>query len=192
MTTGCEYDNTWTNGTVVGGYATRQEMCAAFLFYYNKLPDYQQCSSEIGSPGFRRRLLGVRNITWSNTDLEFLVDDKGHPLRGMKISEVSDNHVDWTIEKRNELQKFQLTSQHVNWCFKEIYAGGPVNTPETELIPPRPKRQKQPSRSIGKRKRRQTPTTIPRYEPEWQDPRRFSHYPKNVKPYVPPRRTCKP
>lgn len=181
-------------------------MCSAFILYYNKIHEFQTCSSEIGSPDYRQRLLsGVRNITWSNADLEFLVDGQlgwgqQHPLQGMKISEVSDNYVDWTIERRNELQKFQLTSQHVNWCYPELYAwGAPVNTPPTELVSPRPRRQKQPSRSIGKRRRRRqsgvgggglTPTVVPKYEPEWEDPRRFSHYPKEAKKYVPPKRIC--
>ncbi len=188
------------NGTVVGGYGTRQEMCSAYILYYNKLQAYQTCSSEIGSPDYRERLLsGVRNISWSEDDLEFRVG-WGHPLKGMKISEVSDKHVDWTEERRNELQKFQLRGQHVNWCYPERYAwGATVRTPETELVPPRPKRQKQASRSIGRRRRRRqsgvgggglTPTSVPRYEPEWQDPRRFSHYPKEAKAYKAPKRSC--
>ncbi len=48
----------------MGGFSTRQEMCVAFGFYYGKITDYQQCSSEINSPEARERFLGVGNVTW--------------------------------------------------------------------------------------------------------------------------------
>lgn len=60
----CEYDNTWHNGTTVGGYSTRQEMCIAFILYYNKI-DFSVCNSEIISESARRRFLaGIGNVTW--------------------------------------------------------------------------------------------------------------------------------
>lgn len=58
------FDNTGINGTVVGGFSTRQEMCVAFGYYYNKIRNFQQCSSEIDSPNARALYLGVGNVSW--------------------------------------------------------------------------------------------------------------------------------
>lgn len=118
----CEYDTTASNRTVTGGFSTQQEMCSMAIYFYNKIYEYQQCSSQIESIEDRRYFLaGVGNVTWSYAHLEFIVD-KPHPLAGMPVSQVSDNHVEWTLERREELQRFHLFHSHVNRCPREMYA----------------------------------------------------------------------
>lgn len=118
----CIYDTTSLNRTVVGGFSTSQEMCVAIIMYHSKLENYMQCSSEIHSDEYRAHFLaGVENITWSDRHLEFLVNPP-HPLAGLRISEVSDNHVDWTLERREELDRFHLYHPHVNRCPQELYS----------------------------------------------------------------------
>lgn len=53
--------------------------------------------------------------------MEYLVSAP-HPLEGRRITEVSDNYVEWNLERREELQMFQLTHSHVNRCPRELYA----------------------------------------------------------------------
>lgn len=53
--------------------------------------------------------------------MEYLVS-ASHPLEGRTITEVSDNFVEWDIERREELQRFHLTYPHVNRCPRELYA----------------------------------------------------------------------
>jgi len=64
LTVQCHFDNTRVNGTTVGGYSSQQEMCIAFLLYYNRNINYVQCGSEIESEWARERFLGIGNVTW--------------------------------------------------------------------------------------------------------------------------------
>ncbi len=61
------------------------------------------------------------NLNRSNRDVEYLVSAP-HPLQGRRITEVSDNYVEWDLERREELQRFQLSHPHVNRCPRELYA----------------------------------------------------------------------
>jgi len=116
----CDYDNTWANGSVVGGFSTRQEMCMSFIFYYNKLPGHEFCASGIDSEEHRQIFLGARNITWDPSQLEYVVSSP-HNLAGLTISQVSDNHVNWTIQKRDELQRFTRTHPQGAACARIRY-----------------------------------------------------------------------
>jgi len=42
--TGCTFNNVQSNGSTVGGFSTREEMCLGFVWYYPKIP-LQECSS---------------------------------------------------------------------------------------------------------------------------------------------------
>lgn len=117
----CSYDSTRVNGSVVGGFSSQQEMCAVFFFYYNRVNNYVQCSSEIESPEARRRFLGIGNVTWSNREVEFIVNEPEN-LAGLRVSQVSDNLVDWSVERREELQRFHLETPHKNRCPRELYS----------------------------------------------------------------------
>lgn len=112
----CVHDTTGSSGTVVGGFSTSQEMCTASLYHYTRVSDIYECSSQIVSVGDRQHFLdGVGNVTWSINRIGYLVDPP-HSLAGLSISEVSDNHVDWSIAKREELRNYHLYSPHINLC----------------------------------------------------------------------------
>ncbi|ODM96226.1 DBH-like monooxygenase protein 1 [Orchesella cincta] len=117
----CTYDSTWYNGTIVGGFSTRQEMCIAFIHYHNKIKEFQACRSEIQSVEYRNKFLGVTNVTWSNAKLEFVVDPPSR-LSGLTITQVSDNHVQWNLQRRAELQKFHEYHPQVAKCSRELFA----------------------------------------------------------------------
>ena len=57
----------------------------------------------------------------STPHLEFVVDPP-HRLAGLTITEVSDNHVNWNLQLREELERFHLNHPHVNRCPTELYA----------------------------------------------------------------------
>lgn len=119
----CSYDNTRLNTSVVGGWSSQQEMCAVFFYYYNRIDDYVQCSSEIDSAEARKKFLGIGNVTWSNREVEFMVEEGPEKVRGLKLSQVADDYVEWSLDKREELQKFQLEHLQINRCPQELYAG---------------------------------------------------------------------
>lgn len=130
LVTECVHDTTQANGTVVGGYSTSQEMCVATFLNYQKLTDIIYCDSQITTVADRRNFLaGVENITWSVDRLDFIVDP-GHPLAGMTIAEVSNNNVTWTLERREELQRYHLYRPHMNRCPREFWTLGPDAVPQ--------------------------------------------------------------
>ncbi|CAL8072115.1 unnamed protein product [Orchesella dallaii] len=130
----CVYDSTWTNGTVVGGFSTRQDMCLAFLIYYNKLQDFSVCQSEIISEDYRNHFLNVQNITWTPSQLEFVVDPP-ESMGGLTISEVSDNFVEWNVENRAELQRFHFYHPQINSCPRDLYTRNLLNSGESQVDP---------------------------------------------------------
>jgi len=95
-------------------------MCLAFLYYYNKVPGFEICNSRVDSPEFRQYFLGAENVTWDQTRLEFVVDPP-HKLAGLTISQVSDNHVKWTLERRRELQRFARYIPQKSQCSRIEY-----------------------------------------------------------------------
>ncbi|ODN00878.1 DBH-like monooxygenase protein 2 [Orchesella cincta] len=128
LMTSCEMDNTWINGTVVGGFSTRQEMCLVYLYYYNQLQDYSLCRSEIVSQQYMRQYLGVNNITWDNEQLDYAATSPAH-LAGQTMTSISDNLVNWTPQLRNELQQDHQFLPQVNACSRSPFSsigGGQV------------------------------------------------------------------
>ncbi|CAL8068438.1 unnamed protein product [Orchesella dallaii] len=115
ITKRCVYDTTNVNSTTVGGYGTNQEMCKTFALYYPKLNDYSLCRSEINSPAYTQRYLGINNVTWVESELEYVVTSP-LSLEGLKISEVSDMTVDWNINLRSQLQRDHIIEPQVAIC----------------------------------------------------------------------------
>ncbi|CAL8125826.1 unnamed protein product [Orchesella dallaii] len=120
LMTSCVMDNTWTNGTVVGGFSTKQEMCLAYFFYYNKLQDYSLCRSEIISQQYMQQYLGVNNITWDNDQLDYAATSPAY-LAGQTVATISDN-VNWTPELRRELQQDHQFLPQVNACSRSPFS----------------------------------------------------------------------
>ncbi|CAL8068112.1 unnamed protein product [Orchesella dallaii] len=111
----CVHDSTQGNGTVVtGGYSTREEMCLAFLYYYNRIPGAVSCLSGVRTEEYRN-LLGIRNTTFNRNLTETIITD---PLRfaGLTVSNYTTNYIDWDIELREELQRHHLLSPQISVC----------------------------------------------------------------------------
>lgn len=109
------YGNTDRNGNVtVGGFSSRHEMCNGFIWYYNKISNHGICRSEIRSDIYRS-FLGIWNTTWSNSRIENIVTEPSHNA-GLVVSEVGTYRIDWTLEKRNQLQKYQRYLPQITQC----------------------------------------------------------------------------
>lgn len=84
--------------------ASRQEICIMMLHEYQWITDIIYSDSQfLSAEDTRYFLAGVENVTWSPSDLDFVVAGP-HPLAGKTVTEISDNYVDWTPEKRQELE----------------------------------------------------------------------------------------
>lgn len=128
----CVHDSTQANGTVVGGFSVSQEMCAMSLLHYVKLRDIIYCDSQITNVEDREYFLaGVGNITWSVDRLEYVVDP-GQPLAGKTVTEVSNNYVDWSPERRENFVSYHLYRPHMNRCQPEFWTLGTNATPSLE------------------------------------------------------------
>ncbi|CAL8141882.1 unnamed protein product [Orchesella dallaii] len=112
---GCTYETTDRNGSVtVGGFSTRNEMCNGFIWFYNKISGYAGvCSSEIKSQTYKD-FLDIFNTTWSDTRRENVVTAPRHNA-GLLVSQAG-NRIDWTIEKRNQLQYYHTYLPQVATC----------------------------------------------------------------------------
>lgn len=129
----CTHDTTQAMRTVVGGFSSSQEMCLATILHYEQLTDILYCESEIRTMKDREHFLaGVENITWSVEHLEYVVDP-GQPLAGKTIMEVSDHYVDWTPEKKEELQEYHWFRPRMNRCKRELWTLGPNATSPLDL-----------------------------------------------------------
>jgi len=61
------------------------------------------------------------NFQRSNQDLEYVVNDPDE-LAGLRVTQVSDNYVNWDSQRRSDYQQFILTEPHVNTCSRELYS----------------------------------------------------------------------
>lgn len=93
-------------------------MCVAFIHYYGRNNDYSYCRSEIVSEEYRRRFLGVSNITWEEDELEWVAMTPPH-LAGLSMTAIS-NNVDWTETKREELMNFHEAHPHIGKCSRNM------------------------------------------------------------------------
>lgn len=57
----------------------------------------------------------------SSQDSEYIVDQPDE-LAGLRVSHVSDNFVNWDLQRRSEFQKFILTEPQVNSCPRELHS----------------------------------------------------------------------
>lgn len=133
---GCVYDTSTRNGTTVGGYSTEEEMCHVFILYYNRLPQYPICRSELVSPEYvRRYLAGARNLTWNQSQLEFVATAPPH-LAGMTVSQIADSaYVNWTEDLRTQLQRDHIIHPQVEICPSVTEAAAAILLGQT--LPPR-------------------------------------------------------
>ncbi|ODN02528.1 DBH-like monooxygenase protein 1 [Orchesella cincta] len=115
LTMQCNYDNTGTNGSTSSGYATRDEMCTAFILLNKKVP-YLLCSSEYPSEKLFNRF-GIRNMTWELERHERIVTSAVDPSNeGLSMGEVVGNWSSWTTQERTEWEREMMYSNHNGNC----------------------------------------------------------------------------
>lgn len=118
LTMECHYKTNET--TLQSSFATSQEICNAILLVTPRIEDYGTCVSGMNAPEARERFLGIRNASWVQDEwLEWRAESP-EQLRGLRVTEISDRLVDWTEEKRRELQRFHERNPQVNHCFKDV------------------------------------------------------------------------
>ncbi|CAL8068078.1 unnamed protein product [Orchesella dallaii] len=122
----CTYDTTPRNGSVVsGGYSTQQEMCDTPLFYYNRIPGYSNCRSQLRAEAYFD-FLGVRNFTW-NDALKQLEISSPKEFAGLTMVEYGNKFMNWDMQRRQQLQRHHLIQPHITMC--------PSNIPDIEYDP---------------------------------------------------------
>lgn len=111
----CVYENTDREGnSTIGGYSTREEMCSAFVWYYNKMDGRPACISDLRAEEYRN-FLQIYNTSWSNSQLENIItrpDKNG----GLLVSEVANYRTDWTLGKRMKIQEYHKTLPQISIC----------------------------------------------------------------------------
>lgn len=167
---GCLYETAGKGYATVGGPSLRHELCVGGIWYYNKIPGYGLCDSEIKSEVYMGKL-GISNATWSDQHLEMIVNSP-KSLSGLTLSEVTSRHVKWTIARRTQLQEDHRYLPQINEC-PRLIPGMPVNTPRAAATesPKTPTLQ----RYIPKGEK-STQTTL-------KDSEYVSIFPKDVVPY---------
>ncbi|CAL8124866.1 unnamed protein product [Orchesella dallaii] len=111
----CTYETTNSNGSVVeGGFSTRQEMCAMGLLYYNRVPNFTFCLSEIKTEAYHN-FLGVRNVTWDGSIKDMVITDPPR-FSGLTMKTYADNHIEWDIRMRTEIQRYHKSEPQTVNC----------------------------------------------------------------------------
>ncbi|ODM92864.1 DBH-like monooxygenase protein 1 [Orchesella cincta] len=112
---GCVYETTNTNGSVVeGGFSTRQEMCDALMYYYNRIPGMSFCLSEIKTEAYYN-LLGIQNVTWDASRKDMAITSPPQ-FAGLTMQDYADNHIEWDIRMREEIQRYHKFEPHTVIC----------------------------------------------------------------------------
>lgn len=171
LTMECTYNSNWTNGSVVGGYSTNQEMCIAFIYYYGAVKDYSQCRSQIVSESARKYFLeGLENVTWTSDKIDWVALTPTQQA-GKTLTEIADG-VNWDSRLRQELQHYHETASQQGSCSRDLFSRS-----EESL------RQAMEART-------RAPNVYPAIYMETEDD--FSglvQYPFEAKSYVPPEET---
>ncbi|XP_054152477.1 DBH-like monooxygenase protein 2 homolog [Oppia nitens] len=84
LTVECEYDSSTKNKTVMGGYGTSDEMCAAFLYYYPKMTPSKPCFSGLTN----------QNIQ-TLADISFDSDNSVNEKIGLNLQQYISRKQDW-------------------------------------------------------------------------------------------------
>lgn len=111
---GCAYETTGKRHVTIGGVSMRNEICVGMIWYYNRIPGYGICNSEISSEAYLGRL-GIMNATWSDQHLESIITSPPS-FAGLSVSEVCSRHIKWNIARRYKLQEDHRYLPQLNQC----------------------------------------------------------------------------
>ncbi|CAL8068074.1 unnamed protein product [Orchesella dallaii] len=124
LMTSCVYETTNRNGSAtVGGYPTRSEMCLAAIYYYNRVPGYSDCRSEIRTQRYSD-FVGVYNTTFV-PEIRQTVITAPENYSGLPVETFASEVIDWNIGTRDEIQRLQLYQPHTSICGNAIPRPGP-------------------------------------------------------------------
>ncbi|ODM90943.1 DBH-like monooxygenase protein 1 [Orchesella cincta] len=119
----CVYDSTDRDGTAItGGFSTREEMCTAFTYYYKASRGFALCRSETRSAAYMNHL-GISNYTWQRPIRQMVVTAP-EQYAGLTMRDYVNNHIDWTIDYRRELQRLQIYEPQVTQCPRFYWEDG--------------------------------------------------------------------
>jgi len=111
----CTFDS---NSAVIGGFATSDEMCMLFAFYYPK-SELENCFS--GYPNAEvYKQLGIESVKYEyegSLDPTIVLPEK---WANRTYSDILNNEIDWTNELRSSLQDNLLNKDHFDYCRTNI------------------------------------------------------------------------
>ncbi|CAL8076544.1 unnamed protein product [Orchesella dallaii] len=144
----CNYDTTEKNGSVaIGGFGTRQEMCHSFMYYYNRVPGASNCLSQIRTKEYNQTL-GIESVIWDPSRVDMVITNPTQ-FAGLTMIEYGNNHVEWDIAKREEIQRHHRFQPQVVMCPSSLPEGYPssIATGDDEHLSEFPRNVKRYSRS---------------------------------------------
>ncbi len=196
----CTYENADSEGNVtIGGFSTREEMCVAILWHYDQIPDRVVCSSDIRSDEYRE-FLQIRNYTWSNPLRENIVTSPPSNA-GLKVSEVGNFRMDWSLENRERIQEYHRNLPQVSSCKSNVpsedeadnnsrrrSSGGRLQrlTLERNHNSPQKTSKVLSRQNLAINSRRSSLTTSAAAEIQDSDSEFISYFPKHIIPYERP------
>ncbi|CAL8141879.1 unnamed protein product [Orchesella dallaii] len=123
----CTYDSTSRNGSAIhGGFSTREEMCTVFTYYYKSSRGFALCRSEVRTDRYMDHL-GISNYTWSRPLRQMVVTEPPE-YAGLTMRDYINNHIDWTIDYRRELQRLQIYEPQITQCPRFYWNDGRMFT----------------------------------------------------------------
>ncbi|CAL8068072.1 unnamed protein product [Orchesella dallaii] len=134
LMTRCVYETTNRNGSaIVGGYPTRSEMCLAAVYYYNRVPGYGDCRSEIRTQRYAD-FIGVDNTTFV-PEIRQTVITAPEKYAGLPVETFANEVIDWDLGTRDEIQRLQLYQPQTSICGNGIPRAAPVLGSPSVAIP---------------------------------------------------------
>lgn len=135
----CQYDNSWLDpqGTVVGGFSTREEMCEVVFYFYPR-NGLENCRSNILKPEVLA-FFGIESVISDNGTVTNPLITAPEELAGIRLLDYLDN-LDWSTEMRQGLEDLMRFSLHEEQCggdgFQKRIRADPVyiTYPELEHI----------------------------------------------------------
>ncbi|CAL8068076.1 unnamed protein product [Orchesella dallaii] len=125
LITRCVYDSTNRNGSaLVAGYSTRNEMCLFAIYYYNRVPGYSDCRSEIRTRRYAD-FIGIENTTFVR-ELRQTVITAPENYAGMPVETYANEVIDWDIGTRAEIQNLHLSQPQTTTCANAIPRASPL------------------------------------------------------------------
>ncbi|ODM89911.1 DBH-like monooxygenase protein 1 [Orchesella cincta] len=111
----CVYNTMARNGSaVVGGHSTRHEMCMAFAYFYNRIPGFATCASQIETEEYAN-LVGIYNTTFDRTRGEAVIAEPAQ-YAGLSVANYATNNINWDTQMRSDLQRHHRLQPHTSYC----------------------------------------------------------------------------